>query len=737
MRNGRKALVNSILKYAAIIGIFLTASVSAQELSPLGGQSESQTETKEQATSKPAIETRLQKLQEELLAIEHGLYDSAPVTAEQGQKLAEKLRTIKSLLEQQVSALQAATATLDENETNEVTLDPSVFSLYALYEKLQAHESSPDPLTERREALAQAKEKFSEAERVRRQVRSEWEQAEAAEKSRIKNGLNLRRLESRIAEETMHLRQLQLRNFERGGAAGSGADSLNEQIEALRQRLAKGEGEASVEFAELVQQEEQIRREREAAKRDLATTELRLSAVQKRYSAQQEPSAMLLAEVEAWNLRRDALTDEISLLEQRLERLSSQRNVWQHWNEILRKETSREQAETWAGETDQRIAQVKQAILQLTARASDVEERIAALNSQVTEQVKDSRLIPVLSQKLKALERLHQTLREQLRVLAQDKQLSETVLRDIHSITGHFNILEYLAAGASTIRDVWNYELTSVDDSPITIGSFVLAVLLFCFGLWVSRRGAAAVRRVAESRFKLDVGASHALQNMAFYALLVSFTLLALQAIHFPLTAFTVLGGALAIGVGFGSQNVMNNFISGLILMLERPVRARDVVEVDGNHGTIEKIGARSTQIRSTDGRHIVVPNSFFLESNVVNWTLSDDLIRAKVSVGVMYGSPTRLVEELIQKAVAEDSTILRDPEPIVIFEEFADNSLNFDVYFWINARSPMGVKKIQSTVRFRIDDLFREHDLVIAFPQRDVHLDTVSPVEVRIIGDK
>ncbi len=729
--------MNSILKYAAIIGIFLTASVSAQELSPLGGQSESQTETKEQATSKPAIETRLQKLQEELLAIEHGLYDSAPVTAEQGQKLAEKLRTIKSLLEQQVSALQAATATLDENETNEVTLDPSVFSLYALYEKLQAHESSPDPLTERREALAQAKEKFSEAERVRRQVRSEWEQAEAAEKSRIKNGLNLRRLESRIAEETMHLRQLQLRNFERGGAAGSGADSLNEQIEALRQRLAKGEGEASVEFAELVQQEEQIRREREAAKRDLATTELRLSAVQKRYSAQQEPSAMLLAEVEAWNLRRDALTDEISLLEQRLERLSSQRNVWQHWNEILRKETSREQAETWAGETDQRIAQVKQAILQLTARASDVEERIAALNSQVTEQVKDSRLIPVLSQKLKALERLHQTLREQLRVLAQDKQLSETVLRDIHSITGHFNILEYLAAGASTIRDVWNYELTSVDDSPITIGSFVLAVLLFCFGLWVSRRGAAAVRRVAESRFKLDVGASHALQNMAFYALLVSFTLLALQAIHFPLTAFTVLGGALAIGVGFGSQNVMNNFISGLILMLERPVRARDVVEVDGNHGTIEKIGARSTQIRSTDGRHIVVPNSFFLESNVVNWTLSDDLIRAKVSVGVMYGSPTRLVEELIQKAVAEDSTILRDPEPIVIFEEFADNSLNFDVYFWINARSPMGVKKIQSTVRFRIDDLFREHDLVIAFPQRDVHLDTVSPVEVRIIGDK
>jgi small-conductance mechanosensitive channel len=136
------------------------------------------------------------------------------------------------------------------------------------------------------------------------------------------------------------------------------------------------------------------------------------------------------------------------------------------------------------------------------------------------------------------------------------------------------------------------------------------------------------------------------------------------------LTAFTVLGGALAIGIGFGSQNVMNNFISGLILMLERPVRARDVIEVDGNHGTIENIGARSTQIRSTDGRHIIVPNSFFLESNVVNWTLSDDLMRAKVSVGVVYGSPTRQVERLIRRAVDEER-VLKTPEPIIIFEEF------------------------------------------------------------------
>ena len=172
------------------------------------------------------------------------------------------------------------------------------------------------------------------------------------------------------------------------------------------------------------------------------------------------------------------------------------------------------------------------------------------------------------------------------------------------------------------------------------------------------------------------------------------------------------------------------------LLMLERPVRARDVIEVDGNHGTIEKIGARSTQIRATDGRHIIVPNSFFLESNVVNWTLSDDLIRTSVSVGVIYGSPTRLVEKLIRQVIEEDAEVLKTPEPIILFDEFGDNSLNFAVHFWVRARAPMAMRKVQSRVRFRLDDLFREHDLVIAFPQRDVHLDSVAPLEVRVLSD-
>jgi small-conductance mechanosensitive channel len=297
-------------------------------------------------------------------------------------------------------------------------------------------------------------------------------------------------------------------------------------------------------------------------------------------------------------------------------------------------------------------------------------------------------------------------------------------------------IQENLDAAGQVARDVWTHTFAVVDGVPITVGSLALAILVLGFGLWVARAGSRLLARMATRRMRLDAGGATAIETLSYYVVIVAFLLMALRVVHLPLTAFAVLGGAIAIGVGFGSQNVMNNFISGLILLLERPVRVRDLVEVDGNHGTIERIGARSTQIRSTDGRHIVVPNSFFLENNVVNWTLSDDLIRAKVKVGVIYGSPTRLVEELILRVIGQNSQVLKEPAPVVIFEEFGDNSLDFDSYFWVTARSPMEVRKVQSQVRFAIDDLFRQHGLVIAFPQRDVHLDTARPLEVRVIGD-
>ena len=202
----------------------------------------------------------------------------------------------------------------------------------------------------------------------------------------------------------------------------------------------------------------------------------------------------------------------------------------------------------------------------------------------------------------------------------------------------------------------WRYEFTVVDDRSITLGMVILALLLLIAGYLASKRISQAFGRILQRRFGLSGGAAAALQNIAFYLMVIAFLLWAMQLVSIPLTVFTFLGGVLAIGIGFGSQNVVNNFISGLILLVERPVKVGDLVEVDGTVGSVESIGLRSARIRSGDNTHIIVPNSTFLEQKVLNWTISDDLVRTQVDVGIAYGSPTREAEKLIKQALDEET---------------------------------------------------------------------------------
>ncbi|MCB0391712.1 MAG: mechanosensitive ion channel, partial [Bdellovibrionales bacterium] len=279
-----------------------------------------------------------------------------------------------------------------------------------------------------------------------------------------------------------------------------------------------------------------------------------------------------------------------------------------------------------------------------------------------------------------------------------------------------------------SVPDFWNVSLISVDGEKITLGEVITGILLFIMGYFICRSLSKEFEQRVLSRLDIDASLKHTLKTMMFYSLLVILTLFVLRLLNIPITIFAVLGSALAIGVGFGSQNIVNNFISGLILMIERPVRVGDIIETDGLKGSVENIGARSTIIKSMDNTHYVVPNSSFLEKNVLNWTLSDDVVRTKVNVGVAYGSPVRKVEELLKKSVSNNERILKYPEPLVLFADFGDNSLNFEIYFWTKVINVMQLRMLESYVRFQIDELFNENNIVIAFPQRDIHLDTSSP---------
>ncbi|MEH6463658.1 MAG: mechanosensitive ion channel domain-containing protein [Shewanella psychromarinicola] len=261
------------------------------------------------------------------------------------------------------------------------------------------------------------------------------------------------------------------------------------------------------------------------------------------------------------------------------------------------------------------------------------------------------------------------------------------------------------------------------DDSPITLLQ-LLQVPLYIFLAWfiITRVGRLIVK--ALKRRNVGADAIHLFTRMYFIISIAVLIFTCMEILNIPLTAFAFVSGAIAIGVGFGAQNIINNFISGWILMWERPIRIGDFLEVGEARGVVECINTRSTLIRRNDGVHMLVPNSLLLENTVTNWTLIDKNARTFVRVGVAYGSDVIKVRELIYQVIGERDDILPQPEPSVLFEDFGDNALIFDLIFWVSAVSETDIRRRRSEIRFRVYELFNEHNVVIAYPQRDLHVD-------------
>lgn len=273
------------------------------------------------------------------------------------------------------------------------------------------------------------------------------------------------------------------------------------------------------------------------------------------------------------------------------------------------------------------------------------------------------------------------------------------------------------------IKLLLSLEVITISEQPITLGDFLMIPLILIIGIFVTKWTVKLItRRLTNS--KTDPNIIHLLQRILYIVSIAVISVTALDLINVPITAFAFLSGAIAIGFGFGAQNIINNFISGWILMWERPIRIGDFLEVEGAKGTVEEINTRSTRIRRVDGVHLLIPNSKLLENTVVNWTLVDKLVRTSVKVGVAYGSPAKKVAALIMQATVDEKEVLKDPKPLVTFEDFGDNSLVFEVTYWIHSNVEGGLRVTKSNIRFRLDELFEENNIVVAFPQRDVHLD-------------
>lgn len=273
---------------------------------------------------------------------------------------------------------------------------------------------------------------------------------------------------------------------------------------------------------------------------------------------------------------------------------------------------------------------------------------------------------------------------------------------------------------------------------PLTMGNMRLSLLgfIYAFLILLFTHGAVRVWRYVFqdkvlARSDIEIGLQESIATIAVYVFWTLGIIMALYAVGLNATSLTVGLGALGIGLGFGLQNIFNNFISGIILLFERPIQVGDAVEINGIWAWVRKINVRSTVVQTWDNASLIIPNSEFISSQVTNWSFRDMSLRRHIVVGVAYGSDIERVKEILLEIAAATPRVLKNPKPDVLFSDFGDSALIFKLRVWTRVDHMLAV---ESDVRFKIDQRFRECGITIAFPQRDIHIrshvESKNPVE-------
>jgi len=221
-------------------------------------------------------------------------------------------------------------------------------------------------------------------------------------------------------------------------------------------------------------------------------------------------------------------------------------------------------------------------------------------------------------------------------------------------------------------------------------------------------------------RTRLGRGIPHAISRSAIYAISLLGVVMAFGAAGIDLSKVTVLAGALGVGIGFGLQNVVNNFISGLILLYERPIQIGDTVEVGPLTGEVKRIGIRSSTLRTFQGAEVIVPNANLIQEQVVNWTLSDRQRRIDLPIGIAYGTDPQRMIDILLGAARSVPEVNEEPAPLALFRGFGDNALDFELRCWTGFENYL---PIQSKIAIAVDSALGEAGIAIPFPQRDVRV--------------
>lgn len=278
------------------------------------------------------------------------------------------------------------------------------------------------------------------------------------------------------------------------------------------------------------------------------------------------------------------------------------------------------------------------------------------------------------------------------------------------------------------LRDNLDRVLWAGGSASLTLGDLLLALLLILGGALVSRLLATFFGQRLPSHLRQSHHVREFAPRWIFFSLWSLFLLAALRVLGIPLTLFNFFGGAIALGFGFGAQNLCSNIISGIIILVSRPYKVGDIVEIDGTAGTVLAIGLRATEVLTYDGVNLLVPNSNFLSNTIVNRTNYDRSLRGLVTLSAAYDADTRLVDDTLRAVAAAHPAVIQAPTPPwVLFDHFGPSSLDFKLFFWVDTTRAT-VAGTASDIRHAALAAFREKNIAIPYPQLVVHSPPPAP---------
>ncbi len=277
------------------------------------------------------------------------------------------------------------------------------------------------------------------------------------------------------------------------------------------------------------------------------------------------------------------------------------------------------------------------------------------------------------------------------------------------------------------IKELLSLTIFQIQNTPITISSIIFFLLFITFFSFAGRIFSRLLFKKILGSVPMDEGIRFTLTRFTNYFIVFIGVIISFQFLGIDLSGLAVIFGLLSVGIGFGLQNITSNFIAGLILLIERPIKIGDRVVVNEQEGDVAEINMRSTTIQSLDNISIIVPNADFISGRVINYSHGDSRIRIRVAVGVSYNSNLDLVLETLKQAAVIHPEVLKSPEPIVMFRDFGDSAWELAVIGWID--NPKRHPLISSEIRKNIVRLFAANHIEIPFPQRDINFRNSPPL--------